>query len=328
MNERRARRYLVEHVSAFDYREPAHGSLMVLRLRPREDRGQRVLSFRLDVDPPAAPAAFEDSFGNACHLINVHREHRQAVVRVRSQVELAGPPPPEGSAEAEGWDALADMVDPVRHWEYLSPSRFAYPCPALDSFAAANGIHRGDSPRRSLLEASSALHAAFAYEPGSTAVDSPIERILETGRGVCQDYTHVLIAIARSWGVPSRYVSGYLHLEGAEGEQARAGASHSWAEFLLPGTGWTGIDPTNDARAERRHIRVAVGRDYDDAAPTRGVVYGGGDSSLEVRVAVVEEDGGDGAAAPAQGARVERVERASIRDVAPGRSLPRPGCDQ
>ncbi len=326
MNGPDPRRYLVEHVSEFDYREPAHGSLMVLRLRPRGDRGQRVLSFGLDVDPFAAPTAFEDSFGNACHLINVHREHRRTVVRSRSRVEVAGAPSPEGSPEAESWDALADAVDPVRHWEYLNPSRFAYPCPALDSFVAANGIRRGAGPRRSLLEAASALHAAFAYEPGSTAVDSPIERVLETGRGVCQDYTHVLIAIARSWGVPSRYVSGYLHLEGAEGEQTRAGASHSWAEFLLPGAGWTGIDPTNDAPADRRHVRVAVGRDYDDAAPTRGVVYGGGDSGLEVRVAVVEDEGGDDEAARVE--RMERVERAGLRDVAPVRSPPRSGSDQ
>ena len=116
----------------------------------------------------------------------------------------------------------------------------------------------------------------------------PWKRILETRRGVCQDYTHVMIALGRTWGIPSRYVSGYLHLEGAAGEQTPEGASHSWAEFLLPDIGWLGIDPTNDCVADHRHVRVAVGRDYADAAPTRGTLFGGGAAELEVRVKVVE----------------------------------------
>jgi len=321
MSAQGARRYLVKHVSEFNYQDPAHGSLMVLRLRPREDQRQRILAFNLHIDPFASPAAFEDSFGNVCHLLNVHREHRRAIVHSRSQVEIADAPVPVGRSEREGWDSLADMVDPVRHWEYLRPSRFAYPCPALDSFTATNGIRRGASPLCSLLETASTLHAAFTYEPGSTAVDSSIEQVLETGRGVCQDYTHVMIAIARSWGIPSRYVSGYLHLEGARGEQAQVGASHSWAEFLLPDMGWIGIDPTNDSRVDHRHIRTAVGRDYDDASPTRGVVYGGGESSLKVWVAVAEDE----EPAPVGEAHVER---ANLRDIAPRPSVPRSSHDQ
>ena len=136
----------------------------------------------------------------------------------------------------------------------------------------------------------STLYAAFAYEPGSTEAHSSIEHILETGRGVCQDYTHVMLAIARSWGIPSRYVSGYLHSEGMSSEQSAGSASHAWAEFLLPGMGWVGVDPTNNTFADHRHIPVAVGRDYIDAAPTRGTVLGGGESSLEVRVSVAESN--------------------------------------
>ena len=165
------------------------------------------------------------------------------------------------------------------------------------------------------------LHASFRYEPGSTAVDSPIEQILETGRGVCQDYSHVMIAIARSWGIPSRYVSGYLHREGAPGEQTPAGASHAWAEFLLPGLGWVGFDPTNDTRADHRHVRVAAGRDYADAAPTRGAVFGGGESRLEVRVTVAESDEPAPAAEP-------RREQPNLRDVKPAAPALRAGADQ
>ena len=229
------RRYRVEHVSRFQYEEPAQGSLMLLRLRPREGGGQHVLKFNLHVDPFAAPTPFEDPFGNRCHLLNVHRRHRSTVVHSRAQVKTAAATPPAGSPGADAWESLAAAIDPVRGWEFLRPSQYVRFGAALEAFTAANGIRRGADPLSSLQEMAATLHRVFHYEPGSTAVDSPMEQILETGRGVCQDYTHVMLAIARSWGIPSRYVSGYLHLDGAAGEQSLAGASHSWGEFFVPG---------------------------------------------------------------------------------------------
>ena len=316
-----SRRFLVEHLSDFHYGEPARGSLMVLRLHPREDGGQRVASFALEIDPPAAPIAFADSFGNACHLFNIHRSHERTTVRSKAAVDTAPAPDLPDRMEKDAWDALAEIAAPLHHWEYLTPSRFARPSPALTAFTDANGLRRGDDPLSSLLEMARALHALFQYEPGSTAVDSPIEHILETGRGVCQDYTHVMIAIARSWGIPSRYVSGYLHREGAPGEQSPEGASHAWAEFLLPDLGWLGIDPTNDTLADHRHVRIAVGRDYADAAPTRGAVFGGRDSRLDVRVTVAEAGEPGPVVAP-------RAERPFISETAPTTIVPSSGADQ
>ena len=314
-------RFLVEHLSHFRYEAPAQGCLMVLRLQPRADGGQWVASFALDIDPVAAPLAFEDSFGNACHLFNIHRTHEHTAVHSRAEVETAPAPDLPDRMAGDAWDALAEAARPLEHWEFLAPSAFARPSPALAAFVEDKGLRKGSDPLSSLLEMSRALHAAFRYEPGSTAVDSPIEQILETGRGVCQDYTHVTIAIARSWGIPSRYVSGYLHREGAPGEQTPEGASHAWAEFLLPDLGWFGIDPTNDTIADHRHVRIAVGRDYADAAPTRGAVFGGGESRLEVRVTVAE--GGEPAPAAAP-----RAERPFMRDAAPVPMAPQAGADQ
>ena len=219
------RRFLVEHLSDFRYQEPAQGSLMVLRLHPREDGGQQVAAFTLEIDPAAAPISFEDCFGNVCHLFNIHRAHEHTAVHSKADVETAPAPDLPDRMEKDAWDALAEAAAPLRHWEFLAPSRFARPSPALTDFTEARGLRRGDDPLSSLLELGRALHDAFRYEPGSTAVDSPIEHILETGSGVCQDYTHVMIAIARSWGIPSRYVSGYIHREGAPGEQTPEGAS-------------------------------------------------------------------------------------------------------
>ena len=315
------RRFLVEHLSDFRYQEPAQGSLMVLRLHPREDGGQQVFAFTLEIDPAAAAISFGDCFGNACHLFNIHRAHEHTAVRSQADVETAPAPDLPDRMEKDAWDALAEAAAPLRHWEFLAPSRFARPSTALTEFAESKGLRRGDDPLSSLLELGRVLHDAFRYEPGSTAVDSPIEHILETGSGVCQDYTHVMIAIARSWGIPSRYVSGYIHREGAPGEQTPEGASHAWAEFLLPDLGWLGIDPTNDTLADHRHVRVAVGRDYADAAPTRGAVFGGGESRLDVRVRVSEGSEPEPVIAP-------RPERPFISDATPAPVTPRAGADQ
>ena len=315
------RRFQVEHLSDFRYEEPAQGSLMVVRLHPREDGEQQVASFALEIDPVAALIAFEDSFGNACHLFNVHRTHGHTAVHSKAEVVTAPAPDLPDSMERDAWDGLAEIASPLHHWEFLSPSQFARPGAALAAFTDAKNLGRGGDPLSSLLELARALHASFRYEPGSTAVDSPIEHILETGRGVCQDYTHVMLTIARSWGIPSRYVSGYLHREGAPGEQTPEGASHAWAEFLLPGLGWIGIDPTNDTLADHRHVRIAVGRDYADAAPTRGAVFGGGESRLDVRVTVIEA----GETAPAS---APRAERPFLSDTAPVPVAPRSGADQ
>ena len=316
-----SRRFLVEHLSDFRYEKPAQGSLMVLRLHPRADGGQRVASFALEIEPAAAPIAFQDPFGNACHLFNVHRTHEHTVVKSRAEVETAPAPDLPDRLGGDAWAALAEAAPPLAYWEFLTPSRFARPSPALAAFVEDKDLSRGGDPLSSLLELGRALHAAFRYEPGSTAVDSPIEHILETGRGVCQDYTHVMIAIARSWGIPSRYVSGYLHREGAPGEQTPEGASHAWAEFLLPDLGWFGIDPTNDTIADHRHVRIAFGRDYADAAPTRGAVFGGGESRLDVAVRVAEGGEPDPVAAP-------RAERPFLSDATPAPAVPQAGADQ
>ena len=150
------------------------------------------------------------------------------------------------------------------------PAGSPRPSPALAAFTEARAIRRGRDPLASLLELAAVLHGTFRYEPASTSVDSPIEDILETGRGVCQDYTHVMITIARSWGIPSRYVSGYLHLEGKAGEQTPAGTSHAWAEFLLPDLGWIGFDPTNDTLADHRHVADRHGPGLRRRGPHEG----------------------------------------------------------
>ena len=284
------RRFSITHDSVFSYEEAIPECVMLARLCPFNDRGQRLRGFGIRIEPEATPVAFEDGFGNLCHLFSVHRRHERATLRSTAQVETTDRPAMPERLEEADWDRLAEAARSPALWTWLAPSRFARPSPALDTFVARHGIRPGSDPLSSLLEASGMLSRLFTYAPGATAVDSGIDVILESGEGVCQDYTHVMLAIARSWGVPSRYVSGYLHLEGASGEQTPQDATHAWAEFWLPELGWLGLDPTNDTPADHRHVRIAQGRDYADAAPTRGVVFGGGTAEVIATVTVDELD--------------------------------------
>jgi transglutaminase-like putative cysteine protease len=121
----------------------------------------------------------------------------------------------------------------------------------------------------------------FTYDRAVTDVYSAVDEVLELRAGVCQDFAHLLIAAARAMGVPARYVSGYIHVAGGEGA---ASASHAWAEAWVPGRGWVGFDATHPVRTSEHHVRLAVGRDYSDAAPTRGIYVGSATGTMEVSV--------------------------------------------
>ena len=255
---------------------------MSLCLMPRDEPRQRLWSFELSTTPPSSMNPETDSLGNTKHVLNIHREHEALEIAALSMVETAEAEPPPGPLGAGAWEEIRSWGESFEHWDFTHASALVQPSAALDDFASRLGLRAEGDPLEVLTALSDALHDSFDYVPGTTSAASPIDHILETGQGVCQDYAHVMIAIARSWKVPARYVSGYVPLD--SGSTALASASHAWVECLLPSLGWTGFDPTNGRLAGGRHVRVAVGRDYQDVAPTRGVLVGGGDSTLEVDV--------------------------------------------
>ena len=280
-------RYDIEHVSRYSYTAPVRNCVMALCLEPRNDLGQRLLRFDVTTDPLVPLNEEADYFGNTKHVLNVHREHDSLEVMARSTVETSPSPPGPGSLGEDAWEEVRSWSESFRDWDFTHSSEFSRPSPALASFVDRHGIATpGGDPLQALTELSDTLHGSFEYVPGSTSAISPIDHILESGQGVCQDYAHVMIAIARSWGVPTRYVSGYFYVAGVEGEPARGTATHAWVECRLPELGWVGFDPTNDGLADERHIRMAVGRDYSDVAPTRGVFQGVAETRLEVEIAM------------------------------------------
>ena len=276
-------RYEIEHLSRYSYTAPVQQCVMLLCLEPREDRGQRLLDFEIETSPPANLSRETDCFGNTRHLLDLHQTHQTLEIATRSTVEVAYAPPLPAHLPTSAWEEIHSRRESHADWDFTHPSALARPSPALAAFVDQHCIAPMDDPLTSLLQLSHALHDCLQYIPGSTTAESPVEHILATGQGVCQDYAHLMIAIARSWGIPARYVSGYLN----PGEQAPSNATHAWVECWLPELGWVGFDPTNQSSAgEGGKVHIAIGRDYRDVSPTRGVLQGGGTTRLEVDVRV------------------------------------------
>jgi transglutaminase-like putative cysteine protease len=277
----------IRHVTRYHYAGKVRESVMELWMQPQKAGRQRLVSFELELDPPAQLFSFADLWGNAVYHFDVPQPHDVLTIDARSVVETS-PILPQGEALDMGeWDRLKTEFVRGDHFDFLQPYGFAVETPLLTAFTAEHGIddlHRLD-PWTAVRELSTKLYEAFEYEPGVTEADSPIDHALQARRGVCQDFAHIMITVCRSWGIPARYVSGYLFTDRKE-DRSDPDATHAWVEVFLPSLRWVGLDPTNDILAGERHIAVAVGRDYADVPPSRGVYKGDAESDLDVAVSV------------------------------------------
>ena len=282
--------YSVRHTTTFRYEPAVRESLMEVRLQPRSDGEQRCLSFALDVEPAASIMQYRDFTGNTVHHFDIAGSHAQVRVTAQSAVEVQSVAAPRASNSGD-WADLDALVAGDDHWEMLLPSHFAQSNTPLEQLAKDIGCERRGNPLALLTELNETIYKLFAYVPNSTKVDSPIQEALQTRQGVCQDFAHIMIALVRRLRVPCRYVSGYMfHRDETEKDRSLEGASHAWVEALVPGLGWVAFDPTNNLVGGDRHIRVAIGRDYADVPPTRGVYKGEAQSELSVAVTVSPVD--------------------------------------
>jgi len=282
--------YSVRHTTTFRYEPAVRESVMEVRLQPRSDGEQRCLSFTLDVDPTANVMQYRDFTGNTVHHFDIAGTHSLVKVTAQSAVEVQSLPAPR-TADSGDWADLDALIAANDYWEMLLPSHFAQPTALLQELARELGCERRGNPLALLMELNEAVYKLFAYVPNSTKVDSPIEEALQARQGVCQDFAHIMIALVRRLTVPCRYVSGYMfHRDASEKDRSLEGASHAWVEALVPRLGWVAFDPTNNLVGGDRHIRVAIGRDYADVPPTRGVYKGKAQSELSVAVTVNPAD--------------------------------------
>ena len=170
-------------------------------------------------------------------------------------------------------------------WEYLQPTSRTNLSKALASWLASFAQIATEDPFSRVKRFTQHVFDSFEYQPGATHVESTIDQFLSKKAGVCQDYAHLMITVARSWGIPARYVSGYLY--DADKQSLRAeNATHAWVECWFPMLGWMPFDPTNAKIDDEDLITVGIGRDYHDVAPSRGITIGGGRSELTVGVNV------------------------------------------
>ena len=263
---------------------------MEVRIQPRSEGVQRCLNFRLHTNPRARIMTYRGEYGNRVHHFDVPNRHSQLTITAEALVELTAPPPLPWALPQGAWDELDALTATDEYWDMLTPSHFARPSDLLHDFARELDIGRRDDPLTVLRDLNTAVHEHLEYAPKNTRVDSPIEDALSVRRGVCQDFAHIMITLVRELQIPCRYVSGYLFQQSRARDRSAEDATHAWVEALLPGLGWVGFDPTNNTVAAERHIRVAIGCDYADVPPTRGVFRGSAEGELAVAVKVLPSD--------------------------------------
>jgi transglutaminase-like putative cysteine protease len=281
--------YSVRHTTSFQYEPAVRESVMEVRMQPRTDFRQRCLSFSLNIDPRANMMMYRDFYGNAVHNFDIPERHRRIDVLAQAIVDVL-PARILEAAAADDWEELDRRVAQTDYWEMLLPSQFAVPTDLLGKLAIELDLRRRGNPLELLQELNGRLYELFDYAPNTTEVDSPIDDALKARRGVCQDFAHIMITLVRQLKIPCRYVSGYLYHEDKSRDRSPAGATHAWVEAYLGELGWVAFDPTNNLEGCDRHVRVAVGRDYSDVPPTRGVYKGEAESELSVLVTVLPVD--------------------------------------
>jgi transglutaminase-like putative cysteine protease len=302
-----AARYHVVHETTYGYESPVSVSRQLLHLAPRDCPWQSCLAHQISIDPePTFWRSRFDHFGNPVRLFAIEAAHSRLTVRSESTIEVRPrlPAAPAATlADSPPWESvcasLAYGATPVR----LAANSFLFESPYVrvkHEFAAY--ARPCFTPRRPLLEAVQALmnliHSEFEFDPEATTVSTPVLKILEDKRGVCQDFAHLMLACLRSLGLPARYVSGYLLTQPPPGQPRLVGAdaSHAWISLYCPqrdGETWIDFDPTNNLLPDTQHITLAWGRDFGDVSPLRGVILGGDEHELDVAVTVTPCENGD-----------------------------------
>jgi transglutaminase-like putative cysteine protease len=262
---------------------------MEVWMQPQKAAHQRLISFDLDVDPAAQLFSYADTFGNAVYHFDIPHPHDRLTIVARSAVETEDPAALPEALDRGEWDRLNSDFVKGEHFDFLHAHGFTGPTPRLAKFIEQKKIEAlrtQQDPLTAIRRLNTTLYESFGYEAGVTRADSPIDDVLKARKGVCQDFAHVMIAICRGWGVPARYVSGYLFTDRKHGDRSDPDATHAWVEVFLPSLRWVGFDPTNNILACERHIACAAGRDYSDVPPSRGVYKGEAESELAVGVTV------------------------------------------
>ncbi len=266
----------IQHETRFTYSTAVTETIAEVRMEPVSDANQSCRSFALQIDPSTEVFRYRDGLGNAVHHYNILQPHEEIHVLAASVVETHPHRFRLSDCRAVYPFSLSDAVLEVLDYLKLrGPVRWT---PRLAPLLETLRPREGTPLVEIVMHIADYIRTHFEYAPDVTLAHSPIDDVLEQGKGVCQDFTHLMIAVLRSFGVPARYVSGYIHRPNKDSQ------SHAWCEVWLPQLEWFGIDPTNDQLVNEHFVKVAVGRDFSDVPPNKGMYHGEGQERIFVRV--------------------------------------------
>lgn len=266
----------IQHETRLTYSEPVTESIAEMRMEPVSDADQSCRSFHLAVSPATAVSRFVDGFGNRVHHFNVLPAHLEMRALAASIVETH--PRSRDLSRSTATYPLDLTPPPLELLDYLHLTGPVRRTEKLDPLVEQHRPRPGTPIADVITSISRYINTHFEYAKHVTLASSPIDDVLAHGKGVCQDFTHLMIALLRSYGLAARYVSGYIHRHEMESQ------SHAWCEVWLPDLGWVGMDPTNDSLVDEQFVKVAIGRDFTDVPPNKGIYKGKGTESIQVRV--------------------------------------------
>ena len=290
-------RYHVIHETGYNYDSPVSLSRQQLHLTPRECPWQQSITHRLRIEPePTFSHARFYHFGNPVSMFAIEAPHSSLVVRAESVIEVQPHLPANGLSASPPWESVRNALVYGAAPVLLEANRYRFESPYVRVKHEFNDFaSHCFTPNRPLLEAVGALmshiYNEFEFDPKATTVSTPVLKLLEERKGVCQDFAHLMLACLRSHGLAARYVSGYLLTKPPPGKPRMVGAdaSHAWISVYCPSAGgefWIDFDPTNNLMPDTEHITLAWGRDFGDVSPLRGVILGGDTQEPEVAVTV------------------------------------------
>lgn len=266
-------RLKLRHETRYDYETPARGAIQILRLTPRNFAGQFVKRWRVEIDADCRLERDEDAYGNITHTFSVETPVDSLSILVEGEIDVFN----EAGFVRGGVERFAPG-----YW--LSNTPLTVASPQIQAFSADLSAAEGGDMLAFLHRLNATICADFAFDLDATHAATQAADAFTHKAGVCQDFAQVFIAAARARGIPARYVSGYYLRSDTEAQDA----GHAWAEAYLPDLGWTGFDPAHGLCPNERYIRLAVGRDYLEAAPIRGSRQGGDGETLKVAVSIRE----------------------------------------
>ncbi|HET6246722.1 MAG TPA: transglutaminase family protein [Tepidisphaeraceae bacterium] len=268
------------HQTDLSYSDLISESVMELRMAPRQEQDQHRLSFTLAIGPPTSANSYFDWLGNTVHWFTVASFHKQIRIVATSVVETDRPLP-DPRAFADTWPVKIPEAD----YSLYDFKQFGGPIadsPLLRQLVEKINPKEGENLGGLALRMLDVMAGKFKFKKGITKANSPITHILETGFGVCQDFTQLMIGVARVIGIPARYVSGLVHPDASS--YVGATETHAWCELMFPSAGWVGFDAANHRLVGANYVKVAYGRDYVDVAPNKGRYTGKVTESIVVAV--------------------------------------------